>query len=114
MFDLSNGVVATKMLTDKAHRDGTYFSCPPLFFAPCCYNFCMFSSIPGRTSTSAIQCMQGYATHTHNPLMQCSICLQFLLWGETGVTLLRWQSIPQFKLKINKYVNSFSVLSLCK
>jgi hypothetical protein len=49
-----------------------------------------------------------------NPLMQCSICLQFLLWGETGVTLLRWQSIPQFKLKINKYVNSFSVLSLCK
>jgi hypothetical protein len=36
------------MLTDKAHRDGTYFSCP--FFAPCCYNFCMS--------------MQGYATHT--------------------------------------------------
>jgi hypothetical protein len=28
MFDLSNGVVATKMLTEKAHRDGTYFSYP--------------------------------------------------------------------------------------
>jgi hypothetical protein len=26
MFDLSNGVVATKMLTEKAHRDGTCFS----------------------------------------------------------------------------------------
>ncbi|KAF8691732.1 hypothetical protein HU200_040123 [Digitaria exilis] len=30
MFDLSNGVVATKMLTDKAHRDGTYSSYPVL------------------------------------------------------------------------------------
>ena len=32
MFDLSNGVVATKMLTEKAHRDGTYFSYPFLLF----------------------------------------------------------------------------------
>jgi hypothetical protein len=29
MFDLSNGVVATKMLTEKAHRDGMLLS--PLF-----------------------------------------------------------------------------------
>ena len=28
MFDLGNGVVATKMLTETAHRDGTYFSYP--------------------------------------------------------------------------------------
>jgi hypothetical protein len=26
MFDLSNGVVATKMLTEKAHRDGMLLS----------------------------------------------------------------------------------------
>jgi hypothetical protein len=75
MFDLSNGVVATKMLTDKAHRDGTYFSCPPLFFAPCCYNFCMFSSIPGRTSTSAFSvCKVMLHTHTTHLCSVAFVC----------------------------------------
>jgi hypothetical protein len=35
MFDLSNGVVATKMLTEKAHRDGMRLRL--LLFPPSCY-----------------------------------------------------------------------------
>jgi hypothetical protein len=52
MFDLSNGVVATKMLTEKAHRDGTSFSYST-FFPPCHRHFAKKKTCsPGWVSSS--------------------------------------------------------------
>lgn len=42
MFDLSNGVVATKMLTEKAHRDGMPLLCS---FILCCFSASCYAAV---------------------------------------------------------------------
>jgi hypothetical protein len=41
MFDLGNGVVATKMLTEKAHRDGMFVAPPSLVLHSVLRIFCV-------------------------------------------------------------------------
>jgi hypothetical protein len=66
MFDLSNGVVATKMLTEKAHRDGTSFSYSTLF-PPCHRHFAK------KKKLAPLAGFLLHAMHGMKDLMQCSM-----------------------------------------
>jgi hypothetical protein len=63
MFDLGNGVVATKMLTEKAHREGTGLSyTSSSMLLPFCKK--KKSSSSGWVSSSCYAMMHGMVVHS--------------------------------------------------
>lgn len=96
MFDLSSGVVATKMLTEKAHRDGTKFS----------YTFT--SKLQAILFLQKFACsLAYYAWFSTKDLIQCSMRLAVSPAGKD-------RSNSTFKMAINPPVQTEDKQVLCQ